>query len=472
MPGRDVVEVAAAAGVAAGEPAAEPGAELAAEHVDEQQQEHDRHADEHQRHRRVAPQPPEVAAQHRRRIGARCRPGCSSPAASSALGWPVTAKNTSSRSGVWIDSCAISTPGVVELVEQPAQRGDAAVVGHPQDRACPRRATAVVERAPRRAQGLRRGELQPHVAARDASLELLRRALGDDPAAVEDRDPVGELVGLVQVLGGEEDRDAARRPVRGCRPTWCAGCAGRGRSWARRGRSPAASRRASSPGRAAVAFRRSRSTPACRRRRRGRTRSSSSRHPAPPRRAAEMVQVGHQPQVLLAGQQVVDRRELPGDSDRRPHPVGVGDARRGRRRAPARRRPRIRVDRIRTIVVLPAPLGPSRAKTVPSATVKVDAVEHDRLPERLAHAGDLDRRCARAGHRRSPLGRSGVAGRRPAATSAARRASHSCWSTGIRSTRKSANAATSQQHRLALDRGVAHHLQALLARVPATPRTP
>ena len=66
------------------------------------------------------------------------------------------------------------------------------------------------------------------MAAGDAPLELVRRALGDDPAAVEDRDPVGELVGLLQVLGREEDRHAVggesriashivRRP-RGSRP--------------------------------------------------------------------------------------------------------------------------------------------------------------------------------------------------------------------------------------------------------------
>ena len=44
--------------------------------------------------------------------------------------------------------------------------------------------------------------------AGDAALELRRGALGDDAAVVEHRDPVGELVGLVEVLGGEEDRDA------------------------------------------------------------------------------------------------------------------------------------------------------------------------------------------------------------------------------------------------------------------------
>jgi hypothetical protein len=53
---------------------------------------------------------------------------------------------------------------------------------------------------------LRVRELQPDVPAGDAALELLGRALGDDPALVEHGDPVGELVGLLEVLGGEEDR--------------------------------------------------------------------------------------------------------------------------------------------------------------------------------------------------------------------------------------------------------------------------
>ena len=41
--------------------------------------------------------------------------------------------------------------------------------------------------------------------------------------------------------------------------------------------------------------------------------------------AAEVVQVGHQLQVLLAGQQLVHRRELAGDADRRAHAVRVVD---------------------------------------------------------------------------------------------------------------------------------------------------
>ena len=52
------------------------------------------------------------------------------------------------------------------------------------------------------------GQLQLDVGVADFGLERLRRALGDDPAAVDDADVVGELVGLLQVLGGEEDRGA------------------------------------------------------------------------------------------------------------------------------------------------------------------------------------------------------------------------------------------------------------------------
>ena len=142
-PGREVVQVAGAAGVPAGQPAAEPVTELAAEHVDEQQQEHDRHPDQHQRHRRVAPQAPQVAPQQGRRIG----DGVGQTRVISAgpprvVGWPVTAKNTSSRSGVWIESCSTSTSASSSSDQQPPQRRDAAVVRHSQDELAPRRATA------------------------------------------------------------------------------------------------------------------------------------------------------------------------------------------------------------------------------------------------------------------------------------------------------------------------------------------
>src|SRR5215469_3437225 len=89
---------------------AEAVAELAAQDVHEQQQEHDREACEHERQRRVAELVLEVASQHRRRVGEGIGEGGHGKRASSswrvarsAVALPVTAKKTSSRSGVWID---------------------------------------------------------------------------------------------------------------------------------------------------------------------------------------------------------------------------------------------------------------------------------------------------------------------------------------------------------------------------------
>ena len=54
------------------------------------------------------------------------------------------------------------------------------------------------------------GELEADVTRRGSRrLSSSGRALGDQPAAVEHRDPVGELIGLLQVMRGEEDRHAA-----------------------------------------------------------------------------------------------------------------------------------------------------------------------------------------------------------------------------------------------------------------------
>ena len=72
------------------------------------------------------------------------------------------------------------------------------------------------------------------------------------------------------------------------------------------------------------------------------------------------------------------------------------------------------VERMWIIVVFPAPLGPSRAKTPPGGDVEVDAVEHDLVAERLREGDGLDGR----GHRRSFLGSM----RRPPSRSTRRRA--------------------------------------------------
>ena len=58
---------------------------------------------------------------------------------------------------------------------------------------------------------------QAHVqrAGADRRLELAGRALGDHLAVVDHGDPVGELVGLVEVLRAEQDRRPLGRPARG-----------------------------------------------------------------------------------------------------------------------------------------------------------------------------------------------------------------------------------------------------------------
>ena len=104
---------------------------------------------------------------------------------------------------------------VVQLVEHAAQRGDAAVAGDLQCRADrrPRVAFAIMPAAASQRVGV--GELELDVPAGDSALEFGGGAFGDDPPVIEHRDTVGELVGLLEVLGGEEDRHAVARPARG-----------------------------------------------------------------------------------------------------------------------------------------------------------------------------------------------------------------------------------------------------------------
>ena len=118
------------------------------------------------------------------------------------------------------------------------------------------RLAEALEDAPRRspARRGRRDRLDGRPA--DLGLQRRRRALGDDPAVVDDPDAVGEHVGLLEVLRRQEDGDAvlagrAGRP----RPRARCGSAGRGRSSARRGRGSAAGGRARARGRAGASCR-------------------------------------------------------------------------------------------------------------------------------------------------------------------------------------------------------------------------
>ncbi len=54
------------------------------------------------------------------------------------------------------------------------------------------------------------GRVEGHLEAcpSDPGLELGGRSGGDHPAVVDDHDPVGKFVGLVEVLGGEQKCDA------------------------------------------------------------------------------------------------------------------------------------------------------------------------------------------------------------------------------------------------------------------------
>ena len=103
-----------------------------------------------------------------------------------------------------------------------------------------------------------------------------------------------------------------------------------------------------------------------------------------------MKQAPHEEQVLLACQQIVDRGELPGDSDHPPHRAGFaakvvahdGD-RAGVRRDQGGEYP---YDRR-----LAGPVRPEQGEELAFADSEVDAVEDELVPVRLAQAGNGNR---------------------------------------------------------------------------------
>ena len=105
---------------------------------------------------------------------------------------------------------------------------------------------------------------------------------------------------------------------------------------------------------------------------------------------AEVAKVGHQPKVLLAGEQVVDRGELPGDPDHRPDrsglghhvvPTDPGDAgvRTHQRRQDVHGRRLARSVR------------PEEGEDAGGRDVQVELVEHDLVAEGLRESFELDR---------------------------------------------------------------------------------
>ena len=141
------------------------------------------------------------------------------PASSSSAACPVRARNTSSSDGRRSARPRVSHARGVQAAHRLDERVRAAAPDADADHAGllvgVRLALADLgDRRDRVADpaAVGHGELE-HVPA-DPALQLLGRARGDDQAVVDDHDLVGQFVGLVQVLGGEQQR----RPVGHQRP--------------------------------------------------------------------------------------------------------------------------------------------------------------------------------------------------------------------------------------------------------------
>ena len=144
---------------------------------------------------------------------------------------PVRLMNTVSRVGSATERSSTAKPGVLGgrdgAREQPVAAADVQlepVVGR------------CASSSPRRSPPSRRGGEAVLVAARldrhdgvdaDAALEPLGRVEGEDPAVVHDRDAAAELVGLLHVVRGEQDRLALVVAARGGCPTARGGSGGR-----------------------------------------------------------------------------------------------------------------------------------------------------------------------------------------------------------------------------------------------------
>ena len=240
-----------------------------------------------------------------------------------------------------------------------------------------------------------RGEAQFDVPAGDAALELVGGALGHDPAVVEQRDPVGELVRLLQLLGGEQDGDAAGGQVaddlphgppaarvqsgRGLVQEDQPRVADQGHGQVEPPPHPArvgAGQLAGGVGEVELA--------------------EQVGRPAPPLGAAQVMQVGHQEQVLGAGEQVVDGGELAGDADRGPDRVRRG----GQVVAGHPQLAAVGFDQGGQDLDDGGLAGPVRAEEREDRALgdrQVDAVEHDLVAVGLAQSGDRDGQRGRGG---------------------------------------------------------------------------
>jgi hypothetical protein len=233
------------------------------------------------------------------------------------------------------------------------------------------------------------GEPQADVAAGYEAFELVRRAFGDQLPVVEERDPVGEFVGLFQVLRGEEDRD----PVRG----EAADDLPHGATAAR----VQAGGRLVEVDDAGVADQRHRevepaphATGVGGGRLLGRVDQVEPFEQfggAPPAFGpAEMVQVRHEDEVLLTGEELVDGGVLAGDADRGAYRVGVT----GQVMARDAYLAAVGADERGQDLHhggLARAVGAEQREDRSLGDLQIDAVEHDLVAVRLAQPGRHDR---------------------------------------------------------------------------------
>lgn len=234
------------------------------------------------------------------------------------------------------------------------------------------------------------------MAARDQALELLRGAFGDHLAAIDQRDPVGQLVGLLQILRGEEDGGAARDQLADQPPdrATAARVEPGGRLVEEKHlRVADQAHRDVEPAAHAAGVGRCRFLRGVHQVELLDQRSDSAFALGP----AEMVQCRHHRQVLLGGEEVVHRGELTGDADRGANRIGfAGDV--------VACDPQFAVigtDQCRKDLHrggFPGPVRAEQRKDSPGRHIQIDAVEHLVITVGLAQSGRRDRRWAGAGH--------------------------------------------------------------------------
>ena len=213
----------------------------------------------------------------------------------------------------------------VDLVEQGPHLGGAPVGGDPDGQAGRVAPGGPAVQAPGGLlEGGRVGQHQVEPLAGDLLLELGRGAVGDHPPAVQDGDPVGQAVRLLQVLGGQQHRHPLRGQLGHDLPHRLAAArvqAGGGLVQEdHRGPDDQAGGQVQAPAHAA--------RPGLHRPAAGLGQVEALQQlgrPAAGRGAGQAGQAAHHAQVLLAGLEVVHGRELAGEADAAADLAAVGD---------------------------------------------------------------------------------------------------------------------------------------------------